>query len=165
MAGVVSAQPVTAGIEKKVSKYRALAQEAGLPLIVAAGADKFTGLQLQHFDDLLQGVATISVQFDFGDSFIHHPVEVDPFNPPRWTMPSALAGVLWVDNEFPFTTDWRPNPAARQPPCLPRSRSGRRICPTRSRPVRQRAKNRLPAACTQRGIRSRDVPVCFVRWL
>ncbi|MGW8767844.1 hypothetical protein ACWGN5_35770 [Streptomyces sp. NPDC055815] len=115
MAGVVSAQPVTAGIEKKVSKYRALAQEAGLPLIVAAGADKFTGLQLQHFDDLLQGVATLSVQFNFGDSFIHHPVEVDPFNPPRWTMPPELAGVLWVDNEFPFTTAWRPNRAAATP--------------------------------------------------
>ncbi|WP_017238197.1 hypothetical protein [Streptomyces sp. SS] len=115
MAGVVSAEPVTVGIEKKVSKYRALAQEAGLPLIVAAGADKFTGLQLQHLDDLLQGNATISVQFNFGDSFIHHPVEVNPLNPPRWTMPPELAGVLWVDNEFPFTTAWRPNPAAATP--------------------------------------------------
>lgn len=115
MAGVVSAQPVAAGIAKKVSKYRALAQEAGLPLIVAAGADRFTGLQLQHLDDLLQGVVAISVQFDFGDSFIHHPVEIDPFNPPRWTMPPELAGVLWVNNDFPFTTAWRPNPAAATP--------------------------------------------------
>ncbi|MFD4576745.1 hypothetical protein ACFWNK_30815 [Streptomyces sp. NPDC058417] len=115
MAGVVSAQLVTAGIERKVGKYRALAREAGLPLIVAAGADKFTGLQIQHFDDLLQGVATISVQFDFGDSFIHHPVEVDPFNPLRWTMPPELAGVLWVNNEFPFTTAWRPNLIAATP--------------------------------------------------
>ncbi|MGW3404631.1 hypothetical protein [Streptomyces zhihengii] len=112
IAGVVSAQPVTAGIAKKVSKYRALAQEAGLPLIVAAGADTFTGLQLQHLDDLLQGAATSSFQFDFGDSFISHSVEIDPFNPPRWTMPSDLAGVLWVHNDFPFSTTWRPNPAA-----------------------------------------------------
>ncbi|MFJ4013960.1 hypothetical protein [Streptomyces sp. NPDC090026] len=115
MAGVVSAQPLTARIAQKVSKYRTLAREAGLPLIVAAGADRFTGLQLQHLDDLLQGVATISVQFDFGDSFIHHPVEVDPSNPPRWTMPSDLAGVLWVRNDFPFTTAWRPNPVAAAP--------------------------------------------------
>ncbi|MFC8270154.1 hypothetical protein ACFUIZ_31235 [Streptomyces cinereoruber] len=115
MAGVVSAQPVAAGIEKKVSKYRALAQEAGLPLIVAAGADKFTGVEVQHLDDLLQGIATISVQFDFSDSFIHHPVEVNPLDPPRWTMPPELAGVLWVNNEFPFTTAWRPNPAAAAP--------------------------------------------------
>lgn len=55
------------------------------------------------------------MQFDFGDSFIHNPVEVDPLNPPRWTMPPELAGVLWVSNEFPFTTDWRPNPDATTP--------------------------------------------------
>ncbi|MEU1455703.1 hypothetical protein [Streptomyces avermitilis] len=115
MAGVVSARSLTAGIEKKVSKYRALAQEAGLPLIVAAGADKFTGLQVQHLDDLLEGVSALSVQFNFGDSFIHHPVEIDPFNPPRWTMPPELAGVLWVNNDFPFTTAWRPNPAPATP--------------------------------------------------
>ncbi|MFD9374189.1 hypothetical protein ACFWBH_01395 [Streptomyces sp. NPDC059999] len=115
MAGVVSAQPVAAGIDKKVSKYRALAREAGLPLIVAAGADKFTGLEVQDLDDLLQGVPTLSVQFDFGDSFIHHAVEIDPLNPPRWTMPPELAGVLWVDNVFPFATEWRPNPTAAAP--------------------------------------------------
>ncbi|MET9485044.1 hypothetical protein [Streptomyces sp. NPDC006638] len=115
MAGVVSARSVTAGIEKKVSKYRALAQEAGLPLIVAAGAHKFTGLQVQQLDDLLKGSPTLSVQFNIGDSFIHHPVEVDPFNPPRWTMPPELAGVLWVNNDFPFTAAWRPNPTAATP--------------------------------------------------
>lgn len=115
MAGVVSARSVTAGIEKKVCKYRTLAKEAGLPLIVAAGADKFTGLQLQQLDDLLKGAPTLSVQFNFGDSFIHHPVEVDPFNPPRWTMPPELAGVLWVNNDFPFTAVWRPNRTAEIP--------------------------------------------------
>ncbi|MGW3652757.1 hypothetical protein [Streptomyces sp. NPDC000878] len=126
MAGVVSAGPVTAGIERKVSKYRALAQEAGLPLIVAVGADKFTGLQVQHLDDLLEGVFRLSVQFNFGDSFIHHPVEVDPFNPPRWTMPPELAGVLWVNNDFPFTTAWRPNPApvTPAPPALTAKEGG-----------------------------------------
>lgn len=91
MAGVVSARPVAAGIAKKVSKYRALAQESGLPLIVAAGAHKFTGLQVQQLDDLLTGTSTLSVQLSFGDTFVHHPVEVDPFNPPRWTMPPELA--------------------------------------------------------------------------
>lgn len=115
MAGVISARSVTAGIERKVSKYRALAREAGLPLIVAAGAHKFTGLQVQQLDDLLKGSPTLSVQFDFGDSFIHHPVEIDPLNPPRWTMPDELAGVLWVNNDFPFTTDWRLNPTAGIP--------------------------------------------------
>ncbi|MET7920991.1 hypothetical protein ABZU45_35130 [Streptomyces avermitilis] len=115
MAGVVSARPVAAGIVKKVSKYRALAQEAGLPLIVAAGAHKFTGLQVQQLDDLLAGTSTLSVQLSFGDTFVHHPVEVNPFNPPRWTMPPELAGVLWVNNDFPFTTIWRPNPNAVTP--------------------------------------------------
>jgi hypothetical protein len=110
----VRAWRVAVGIARKVSKYRALAQEAGLPLIVAAGADKFTGLELRHLDDLFQGVATVSVQFDFGDSFIHHPVEIDPLNPPRWTMPPELAGLLWVNNDFPFTGTWRPNPSAER---------------------------------------------------
>lgn len=115
MAGVVSALPVTAGIERKVAKYRALAREAGLPLVVAAGAHTFSGLQVQELDDLLAGVPTLSVQFNFGDSFIHQPVEIDPRNPPRWTMPPDLAGVLWVNNGFPFTAAWRPNPAAALP--------------------------------------------------
>ncbi|MER6677769.1 hypothetical protein [Streptomyces sp. NPDC000983] len=115
IAGVVSAQSVAAGIEKKVSKYRALAQETELPLIIAAGADKFTGLEVQHLDDLLRGAPTLSMQFNFGDSFIHHPIEIDPSNPPQWIMPSELAGVLWVSNEFPFTTAWRLNPAAATP--------------------------------------------------
>ncbi|ALC25700.1 hypothetical protein [Streptomyces sp. CFMR 7] len=116
MAGVISAQPVAAMIQKKISKYRALAEEAGVPLIVAVGADKFTGLQVQHFDDLLRGAPTLSVQFNFGDSFIHKPVDIDPSNPPRWTMPPDLSGVLWVNNQFPFTSIWRPNPAATTPP-------------------------------------------------
>lgn len=115
MAGVVSAQPVAARIEEKVSKYREVAREAGLPLVVAVGAHPFTGLQVQELDDLLKGVPAMSVQFDFGDSFIHQPVEIDPHNPPHWTMPPALAGVLWVNNDFPFTTAWRPNPAAAIP--------------------------------------------------
>lgn len=115
MAGVISAQSVAAGIQKKISKYHALAEEAQVPLIVAVGADKFTGLEVQHFDNLLRGAPTLSVQFNFGDSFIHKPVDIDPSNPPRWTMPPELAGVLWVNNDFPFTSAWRPNPAATTP--------------------------------------------------
>lgn len=82
---------------------------------VAAGADTFTGLQIQHFDDLLTGSPTLSVQFDFGDSFIHHPADIDPFEPPRWTMPPELAGVLRVHNDFPLGTAWRPNATAATP--------------------------------------------------
>ncbi|MFD9081654.1 hypothetical protein [Streptomyces erythrochromogenes] len=115
MAGPISAQSVTARIEKKVSKYRDVAREAGLPLVVAVGAHRFTGLQVQELDDLLTGAPTLSVQFDFGDLFIHQPAEIDPHNPPRWTMPSDLAGVLWVNNDFPFTTAWRPNPVEATP--------------------------------------------------
>jgi hypothetical protein len=114
-AGVVSAQPLVAGIKEKVSKYRTLAEEAGVPLIVAAGADKFTGLGIDQLDCLLNGTPTVTVQFEYGDSYIHPPIEMQPDNPPRWTMPPELAGVLWVDNEFPFTSTWRPNTAARIP--------------------------------------------------
>ncbi|MCT9075254.1 hypothetical protein [Streptomyces fulvoviolaceus] len=115
LAGVVSAQPLVAGIEEKVSKYRAVAKEAGLPLIVAAGADKFTGLGIEQLDCLLNGQPTVTVQFNFGDTFIHNPIEFQPDNPPRWTMPSDLAGVLWLDHEFPFTATWRANSEAQTP--------------------------------------------------
>ena len=114
-AGVVSAQPATLKIEGKVKRYRELAQETGLPLIVAVGAHRFTGLQVQQLDDLLKGVSSVRFQLDFGDQYIGPPVEINPFNPPRWTMPPELAGVLWVNNEFPYNTDWRPNPAAATP--------------------------------------------------
>ncbi|MFF3087596.1 hypothetical protein ACFVRB_21460 [Streptomyces nojiriensis] len=39
-------------------------------------------------------------------------MEIDPSSPPRWTMSPDLAGVLWVDNVFPSSTAWRPNPTA-----------------------------------------------------
>ncbi|WP_329564470.1 hypothetical protein OG711_38715 (plasmid) [Streptomyces uncialis] len=115
IAGIVSARPLAAGIDRKVSKYRALARESGLPLIVAAGAHKFTGLTVRQLDDLLTGTPTMTVQFNFGDSFIHEPVSFQPGAPPRWSMPPDLAGVLWVDNVFPFTTRWRPNQATAAP--------------------------------------------------
>ncbi|WP_405542712.1 hypothetical protein OG478_13560 [Streptomyces phaeochromogenes] len=115
MAGVVSAQPLVAGIEKKISKYRSLAAETGLPLVVAAGADKFTGLGIEQLDCLLNGEHTVTVQFNYGDTFIHDPLDLQPGNPPRWSMPPELAGVLWMDNEFPFTATWRPNLKARTP--------------------------------------------------
>ncbi|MGW2651614.1 hypothetical protein ACWC2T_43780 [Streptomyces sp. NPDC001393] len=114
-AGIVSAQPVITNIEEKVSKYRDLVKATGLPLIVAAGAHRFTGLGVKQLDHLLNGEHTITVQFDYGDSFIHKPLEAQLGNPPRWAMPPDLAGVLWVDNTFPFTAVWRPNPETRNP--------------------------------------------------
>lgn len=115
MAGVVSAQLLTTGVEEKVSKYRDLAKKTGLPLIVAAGAHKFTGLEVRQLDDLLTGTHTLTFQFSPGDTFIHEPVTLQPGRPPRWAMPAELAGVLWVDNAFPFTTHWRPNHDALTP--------------------------------------------------
>ncbi|MGW6412562.1 hypothetical protein ACWF95_36020 [Streptomyces vinaceus] len=115
MAGVVSAQPLVAGIEEKVSKYRVLAKGVGLPLIVAVGAHKFTGLEVRQLDDLLNGIHTLTVQFSYGDTFVHDPVSFEPGKPARWDMPRDLAGVLWVDNIFPFTTQWRSNQGAATP--------------------------------------------------
>ncbi|GAA0611987.1 hypothetical protein [Streptomyces crystallinus] len=122
MAGVVSAQPLAAvGIKEKLHKYRDLAQEASLPLILAAGSHRFTGLTVRHFDDLLSGANTVSVQFGYGDTFIHPPIEVQPGRPRRWAMPPDLAGVLWIDHDnFPsFTTHWRPNSQALRPAPAP----------------------------------------------
>ncbi len=82
---------------------------------MAAGAHKFTGLHVEQLDDLLKGSPTLRFQFNYGDPFINAPVEIDPSNPPRWTMPPELAGVLWVNNDFPFATAWRPNANTRTP--------------------------------------------------
>jgi hypothetical protein len=121
-AGLVTAQRLAARIDRKVRKYREVAAGAGLPLIVAAGAHRFTGLGVEELDHLLEGEPTITIKFDFGDTHIHRPVEVQPLNPPRWVMPKELAGVLWVDNVFPFTTSWRPNPDALIPAPRPLAR-------------------------------------------
>lgn len=102
-----------ARIDENVSKYRTLAKETRLPLIVAAGAHRFTGLGVEQLDHLLKGEHTFTVQFNPADTYIHEPLLFQPGNPPRWAMPPQLAGVLWVDNTFPFTTRWRPNPDAR----------------------------------------------------
>lgn len=114
IAGVVTAQPLAGRVGDKVSKYRQLAAE-GIPLVVAVGAHRFTGLKVEHLDHLLTGQMTMTIQFDFGDVYFGDPVEVDMGRPSRWSMPEGLAGILWLDNQLPFGAAWRPNPHARTP--------------------------------------------------
>lgn len=115
-AGRVDADKLTRKIEGKASKYRALAAELGVPLAVAEGAEPFTGVTLADFDNLLAGSNTLVLQFnpqnlalklDAGEVSLHRE---------GWTMPMALAGVLWLDRDLPFTATIRPNPAVDQAP-------------------------------------------------
>jgi hypothetical protein len=114
MAGSVSAEDLVKNVEAKVAKYRRFANAYGVPLIVAAGASKFTGIGLSNLDNLLQGNRVITFQFNAGDSFIGE-ATMDWARPAQWHMPPGLSGILWVSNDFPFPVVARPNDAANRP--------------------------------------------------
>jgi hypothetical protein len=114
-AGSVTAQRLTEGIVGKVRKYRSLAEQYAVPLIVAVGAHRFTGVTLEHLDDVLNGLPAprVTFQFNAGDPFIgEQTVSMAPI--PAWEWPSDLAGLLWVANQLPFSIAARPNPAAHE---------------------------------------------------
>lgn len=119
VAGPVSAQRLVQGVESKVKKYAALAESHGVPLVVAVGSHRFTGVDLSHLDDLLAGRPTSTFQFNIGDTFIGA-ATINLANPPMWKMPSDLAGILWLDNQLPFSATARVNRAAYSlmPPAL-----------------------------------------------
>jgi hypothetical protein len=114
IAGVVDALRVTERIGAKVRKYARLVEAFDTPLVVAVGAHRFTGLELSHVDGLLAGQPTTTFQFGTGDSYIGQ-AELNLGRPNQWVMPSALAGLLWIDNHFPFRTTWRANHHADSP--------------------------------------------------
>jgi|SRR5579872_4095932 len=60
------------GITEKARKYRKLAAQYDVPLIVAVGAHHFTGVTLQQLDDVLSGLPApkITFQFNAGDPLI-----------------------------------------------------------------------------------------------
>ncbi|MDJ0342831.1 hypothetical protein QMK19_23285 [Streptomyces sp. H10-C2] len=115
LAGPVTATALVERIDEKVRKYRVIAQAAELPLLIAAGAHPFTGVGLQQLDHLLDGRLTTTLQFNFGDNYLGPPQDINPSFPRRWAMPADLAGVLWIDNVYPFGATWRPNGAAARP--------------------------------------------------
>jgi hypothetical protein len=114
-AGPVTAQRLMDGITEKVRKYRNLAEQHAVPLIVAVGAHRFTGVSLEHLDDVLNGLPApkMTFQFNASDPFIGEQIlTLEPI--PPWQWPSDLAGLLWVANQLPFNLSARPNPAAQR---------------------------------------------------
>jgi hypothetical protein len=115
-AGSVTAQRLMEGIEEKVRKYKGLATQYAVPLIVAVGAHRFTGVTLEHLDDTLTGLPApkITFQFNAGDPHIGtQTVNLGPV--PAWPWPDDLAGLLWVENQLPFSLTSRPNPTVQRP--------------------------------------------------
>ncbi|KWX03235.1 hypothetical protein LI90_4286 [Carbonactinospora thermoautotrophica] len=113
-AGVVSAWQLVERVGEKIAKYRELAATYEVPLVVAVGAHRFTGVGLEELDDLLAGRQTITFQFNAGDPFIgEQTVQLD--RPRHWRMPPELSGLLWISNQFPFALTARPNPTAQRP--------------------------------------------------
>jgi hypothetical protein len=124
-AGSVTAQRLMEGITEKGRKYKSLAARYEVPLIVAVGAHRFTGVTLQQLDDVLTGLRApkITFQFNAGDPFIgRQTVNMAPV--PPWEWPSDLSGLL-IANQLPFDLTGRPNPAAqrRMPAALRASRA------------------------------------------
>jgi hypothetical protein len=123
-AGSVTAQRLMEGIEEKVRKYKGLAAQYEVPLIVAVGAHRFTGVTLDHLDDVLTGLPApkITFQFNAGDPYIGtQAVDLAPI--PPWEWPSDLAGLLWIENQLPFDFTARPNPSAQRQMPLALTRS------------------------------------------
>jgi hypothetical protein len=116
-AGIVSADRLLENTQKKVTKYRDLARAHHVPLAVAVGSHKFTGVTLDTVDQALQGAPgpSFTVQFGPGDTFIE-PVTTLAWKPVApWAMPVDLAALMWVSHDFPFTVALRSNPQAAIP--------------------------------------------------
>ena len=110
-AGALTAEHLVPRVEEKVRKYRELAEAYGVPLIVAVGAHRFTGVTLQNLDDVLTGspAPKMTFQFNAGDPFIgEQTVNWAPV--PPWVWPQNLAGLIWIDNQRPFELTARLNP-------------------------------------------------------
>ncbi|GAB1512595.1 hypothetical protein [Actinophytocola sp. KF-1] len=117
LAGSVSAHSLLERVKEKVRKYRPLANRHQVPLSVAVGAHRFTGVQLRHVDEALAGAEApiINLQFGTGDPWVEETVPWTPVEP--WEMPADLAELLWIDNgSWPFTITRRPNPGGRTTP-------------------------------------------------
>lgn len=122
-AGLVSAERLMDGIEGKAGKYSGLAEEYAVPLVVAVGARRFTGVTLGHLDDVLKGLPApkITFQFDAGDPY---------GSPSSWTprgsrLRSARSDRLsdmfgararsWRGSPWPFTPSRRSSLARDSP--------------------------------------------------
>lgn len=115
LAGAVSAQSMMDHVKGKARSYGLLAEAYDVPLIVAVGAHRFTGVQLQHIDNILAGLPapTLTFQFNVGDPYIgEQEINLMPVQP--WQWPSELSGLLWIENKLPFNLTARPNPTARR---------------------------------------------------
>ena len=113
-AGIISADRLLDATATKVSKYRDLASAHGIPLVVAVGAHKFTGVTLDTVDQALRGASapSVTLQWGPGDTFLAPPVTVSAGPVAPWPMPPDLAALLWIDHAFPFSVTVRPNPRA-----------------------------------------------------
>ncbi|HEX5407826.1 MAG TPA: hypothetical protein VFX16_36640 [Pseudonocardiaceae bacterium] len=113
-AGIISADRLLAATAAKVTKYRDLASAHRIPLVVAVGAHKFTGVTLDTVDQALQGASapSITLQWGPGDTFLAPPVTFSAGPVAPWPMPPDLAALLWIDHELPFPVTVRPNSQA-----------------------------------------------------
>jgi hypothetical protein len=120
-AGPVSAVQLMEQVKEKAHTYQRLAEKYEIPLIVAVGAHRFTGVTLHHVEDILTGLPApkISLQFNWGDPYIgEQTVQLGPI--PPWQWPQGLDGLLWIHSELPFPLTALPNPTALRlmPPAL-----------------------------------------------
>ncbi len=114
-SGPVSAERLMQRVEEKVRTYRGLAEAYDIPLMVAVGAHRFTGVTLEHVKDMITGLPSpkMTFQFDTGDPYIgEQTVTAAPV--PPWQWPEDLSGLLWIENQLPFRLAARVNQSARR---------------------------------------------------
>ena len=76
--------PRPAADARKVHKYKKLAAQYAVPLVVAVGAHRFTVVTLEHLDDVLTGLPApkMTFQFNADDPFIGaQTVNMGPYRP------------------------------------------------------------------------------------
>ena len=114
-SGSVSAERLMDRVEGKVRSYKKLAEAYDVPLMVAVGAHRFTGVTLEHVRDVLTGLPApkITLQFDASDPYIGGQILTMAPVPP-WHWPDNLAALLWIENHLPFRIAARANRTARR---------------------------------------------------
>jgi hypothetical protein len=97
-AAATDRKDVVEAIERKVKKYRRLADRHDMPFIVVLSADDGTGLTADHVDSILEGnnTVTMNIPIDAVGPIDSGPIELRMTDaPPRFD--PALSAVAWLD--------------------------------------------------------------------
>jgi hypothetical protein len=94
----VSRKDVADTIERKVKRYRRLAEQYDMPFLVVLSADDDTAMDASHVDSILAGKNSVSVNLPIGGiGAIQSPTIELRWSEAAPVFDSALSGVGWLD--------------------------------------------------------------------